>query len=102
MRLSLFGQHVSRGYAQDVAVDFDAKPVGFEHRVESNVPRDILDIYRHRNSLDRSVDHEVHAILFGDVVQDVADVGINDIQIYRLAYETRLSVLAALIDLTIA
>src|SRR5205814_10316306 len=46
--------------------------------------------------LDRLVDDEVHAVLLGDVVEDVADVGVDDVEADRLADEVRLPVVLAL------
>ena len=67
------------GDAQDGAVDLDAQLLRPKDRVECDVPRNIADLDRHRNVLDRLVDDEIDAVLFGDVVEDVADVGIDDV-----------------------
>ena len=49
MRLGFYGPHKGRRDAQDVAVDFNPEPVGFEHCVERYVPGHILHVNRHRH-----------------------------------------------------
>ena len=57
------------------------------------------NVYCDRNGSDGTIDNEVHSVLFGDVIEDVANVSIDNVQIDWLADESRLSILFALIQL---
>src|SRR5205823_947040 len=51
---------------------------------------------------DRTINDEVHAVLLGDIVEDVADVRVDDVEVDRLADESGLAVLLALRRLLLA
>ena len=58
--------------------------------------RDILNIDRHRNRSHGIINHEIDSVLLSDVVQNVAHVGVDDIEIDRLADKSRLAIALAL------
>ena len=94
--LRLVLEDVERRDAQNVSVDLDAEAVRLQYRVEREVPRNVRDVDGDGDGAHRLVNYEVHAVLLCDVVEYVAYVGVDDVEVYRLADEAGLAVLRAL------
>src|SRR5207237_953951 len=94
--LRLVLEDVERCDAEDVAVYLDAEAVRLQYRVEREVPGHVGDVDGDGDATDRRVYDEVHAVLLCDVVEYVAYVGVDDVEVYGLADEAGLAVLRAL------
>ena len=94
--LRLVLEDVERCDAQNVPVDLDAEAVRLQYRVEREVPRHVGDVDGDGDARHRRVNDEVHTVLLCDVVEYVAYVGVDDVEVDRLADKAGLAVLRAL------
>src|SRR5207248_445056 len=81
---------------KNVAVDLDAELLGLQYRVESGVPRHLIHLNGHRYRPDRFVDDKIDSVLVRDVAEDVANVGIHDVEVDRLTAKSGLTIVPAL------